>query len=292
MNRNRKILFVFLAIGFVTAACALPFFSGTPNMTEGIETADSETTSTAMPEVTPPEPTAVSTSTETPLPDPEVSEEDPAAASGACYNSYFPVLPDITWHYRTETAGLPATDQYQTYEEITEESFIARQEIVGETTIFTEVSWYCSDEGLLTSAFAQVTLPIMPAEFDFETIEFSGVSIPPAEDWVVGHTWSGSWQMKGTGEIPNVGTTTSEIDVVQENRVAAVEAVSVPAGSYENAVRIDSTTTLEVVSTVAGTSSPVVTETFTMSGWYVEGVGLVKQVSDDYGFIMELQSRE
>jgi hypothetical protein len=98
--------------------------------------------------------------------------------------------------------------------------------------------------------------------------------------------------MTGTAEIPNVGTTTSDATVMQENTIAAIEAVTVPAGSYEEAVRIDSSLTIEVIADVGGVSSPPVSNTFTISAWYVRDVGLVKQTSDDMGFLMVLQSLE
>jgi hypothetical protein len=69
--------------------------------------------------------------------EPEIEEipEVPAALSSACDHPYFPVLPDIARHYQTATTGLPTIEQFQTFDEITDESFILRQEIVSETTI-------------------------------------------------------------------------------------------------------------------------------------------------------------
>ena len=145
-----------------------------------------------------------------------------------CDHPCFPVLQETTSHDQTVTTGLPTIQQYQTFNEITDESFILNQEIVSEISFYTNMEWSCSENGLLNSAFAMVNLPVMPIEFEFETLEFSGVNHPPVEEWVIGSAYTGSWQIVGTADIPNVGTSQSDINVIQDNRIAGIEAVSIP----------------------------------------------------------------
>lgn len=299
MKRSKRIATALLISFFVLSACSLPVSfgngeeEGSAQTAEAVEEAVTPTEEEAIPVTaatpTAAEPAAQPTETEAAA---EVAPE--TAANGACSHPYYPVLPDTTWHYRSTTTGLPTIDQYFTYEEITADSFVSKQRIEGETTTDLEATWLCKDDGLLNVAYGLVTFMDLPGDFTFETVEYEGVSLPLAEEWVVGKEWTGNWHIKGEADIAGVGTTVSDIDVVQENRIVAVESVTVPAGTYDEAVRVDSTVTLELTTTVGETSMPGMTTDFSLSAWYVEGVGMVKQSSADteWGFEMELIAME
>jgi hypothetical protein len=57
--------------------------------------------------------------------------------------------------------------------------------------------------------------------------------------------------MTGTTDIPNIGTSQSDTNVVQDNLIAGVESVTIPAGTYTEAMRLDSIVSIDVVSRLA-----------------------------------------
>jgi hypothetical protein len=97
----------------------------------------------------------------------------------------------------------------------------------------------------------------------------------------VGSTWDTNWKMAGTMTVPEAGSVKAEIDVQQTNTIAAIESVTVPAGTYPEAVRVDSTMDIAITAKMGGMTVPATTTTVNSSSWYVEGVGLVKNVSPD-----------
>ena len=303
MKLNKRIVMLFAIFLFLFGACSLPISlsSGGGDETTPTPTADETTpTATSVGKMSSPTgeesvPVATATATEAATATaeteavPESASMEPTVASGNCYNPYYPVLPDTTWHYRTTTASLPAIEQYFTYDQITEDSFVSHQRIEGETTTDLEAKWECTPDGLLNNTFALISFIDLPAEFSFDTVEHEGVTLPPAEDWVVGKEWTGTWHIQGEADLAGVGTTTSDIQVVQDNQIAAVESVTVPAGTYDQAYRVDSTIHLELTTTVGNTTVPGVSLSFDVSAWYVEGVGLVKQASTDSEWNFEMQ---
>jgi hypothetical protein len=50
-----------------------------------------------------------------------------------------------------------------------------------------EVRWNCTEQGLLSSEYAKLNLN-MPG-VQFETVDFSGVTLPPADQWQIGTSW-------------------------------------------------------------------------------------------------------
>lgn len=227
-----------------------------------------------------------------------MEEMEEPMISGACGVSYFPILPDAIWTYRLYDETGTFIESRIWYEEITETSFVWKQEIDGDPPITSQAAWTCSDEGLISTDMASTNLPmVMEAygydyEYEVETLEFSGITFPANDRWVVGTEWTGNWKVQGDIYVEDVGMTNANIDVTMNNTIAAEESVSVPAGTYENALRVDSVMLMDIVISYQDMTLPSVKAEYNMSSWYVQGVGMVKQASEDAGMLMELGSME
>lgn len=221
-------------------------------------------------------------------------EEAPEIVSGACGVSYFPILPNTTWVYRMEDEEGTFIENKVWYEEITEDSFVWKQELEGDPPITAESAWTCSEDGLISTDYAATNIPqIMESmdydyEYSIETLEFSGITFPAEAQWVVGSEWVGSWKIASEIDVEEMGLVNADIDVTMNNIITAEETITVPAGTYEKALRVDSIMYIEVGFKMAGLTVPAMKSEYVMSSWYVRGVGMVKQSSPDADFLMEL----
>jgi len=184
------------------------------------------------------------------------------------------------------------------YEDIGDTSFIWKQEMDGDPPITSQVKWNCSDEGLVSTDYVSSNLPMVmqamgvASDYQIETLEFSGITFPANDSWYVGSAWTGSWKVNSDLTVEDLGQVNAEIAVTMSNVIGAEEPVSVPAGSYDKALRVDSTISIETKIVMQGMTLPTINGEYTMTSWFVEGVGMVKQVSDDANFIMELGALE
>lgn len=276
---------IILLLIFLLLACRLP--GGGPEDVEEVVPTPTESVLTggeapATATLQPPTPEPA-TQAQEPAP-----TESPAQIVSACNHPYYPILPEVTWHYRITNEGLPATDMYLRFKDITEETFIAEQEFIGESTVTGEIKWECSEEGM-SSEYAMINIPGLPSDMQYETVDYSGISIPPPDQWQVGTEWVTNWTVEVVMNIEDMGETTSILEISQENVIAAIEAVSVEAGDYPAAMRVDAVGTMLITTEVAGTSTQN-TMAYTLTSWHAENVGIVKQVSE--GMVMELLSLE
>jgi hypothetical protein len=277
-------------------ACALSSLLGGDPGAPGREQAASLTATPVSPTATPlPSPSPTSTSTATPAPPtraPASPVQTPTStpsymrltsqAPGACNNAYYPVRSDATWHYQIQAGEASPTEYTVTYDHIQADSFTSRQTFPDVTT---ESVWQCTEAGLLPSDITSFMF-VQIAGFEFETLDYSGVYLPPADEWIVGATWETTYTVKATTKVLGVSIV-SQAEVKVHNRITAAEQVSVPAGTYPSAMRIDSTATALVHAAGSDMQTDVA-----FSHWYVKDVGLVKAESDDSAtaFVMELVS--
>ncbi|HAF62468.1 MAG TPA: hypothetical protein DCK95_09095 [Anaerolineaceae bacterium] len=218
--------------------------------------------------------------------------------SGACGVSYFPILPDTTWVYRmAEENGLFVENRVW-YEEITDDSFVWMQEIDSDPPVSAQSGWTCTEEGLISTDFAATNVPAVLGsmgydyDYDIETLEFSGITFPAEEMWYVDSEWTSLWKVAGDINVEDLGLVNAVIDITMNNLIAAEEPISVPAGNYDKAMRVDSIMQLDISIKMEGLDIPSIQGEYGMSSWYVQGVGLVKQVSEDASFSIELSSME
>lgn len=112
---------------------------------------------------------------------------------------------------------------------------------------------------------------------EFNTIEFKGVTCPPADEWQIGKTWGMDYTIFSQTDTES-GDLTYEGHVIIDNEIAAMESVEVPAGIYEDILRVDNILKVDLVYEIQGTSQDVNID-LEMSTWYVKDIGWVKQVS-------------
>jgi len=201
-------------------------------------------------------------------------------ASGFCNNSFFPIRTDTVWHYQISGEGEELTDYTITFKDITDDSFTALQTFNDDLSI--EARWDCNEDGLISAQFVNLIFSEAP-ELDFETLSIDGVFLPPAEEWVVGTVWENAFEVGFTVSVEGLEIS-STFDINIQNEITAIEPMTVPAGFYEEAVRVESTSTV----VMAGFGETSVVVDFT--SWYVEGVGLIRNVTSGDGedVVMEL----
>jgi len=259
---------VILSLGLSAMACGLPSI-GAGQTNEG---ASATEVPQASPTKTPQQPVKAPTA------------ESPSATSGDCANTYFPVVQGATWSYLV-TGGPTGTTSYtDIISEVNGNSFIL-------TTEFADLTrtqrWSCSADGLVALDYggSSATLAVAGLQAVFDTTQVTGVTLPA--DISLGETWSQTFILEGTQTLSGDQTAKSEGDVKYDSTAAGMESVNVPAGTFE-ALRIDSTTTMEITVELSGFKVPT-TIAGTIVRWYVPGVGYVRSVETSNMFDTEVE---
>lgn len=213
-------------------------------------------------------------------PDPEPIEASPTTppqvnANNNCYHPFFPVVEGATWHYASESDE----DYALTIEEMDENVFTMTQTFDNEDPILT-VDWYCSDEGLLTGTFGQVDALSQVSgedspEFVFNTLEWSGETLPAPELMEIGYTWTSKYRLAADYDFGGIKGT-AEAHVSIDHEIVAIEEVTVQAGTFPEAYRVDSVGEIEMVLFMGEIENPLAGFPFNSTTWYVEEVGMVK----------------
>ena len=200
-------------------------------------------------------------------------EEGASLTAGDCDNPYFPVVEGRTYRYANEIPGLGASEYAQTYSAVADSSFTITID-AGDGDVFVQ-TWRCTGEGLLQPEFSQMPGGLEGVEIEF--VEAEGVTVPTADVFEAGGEWTTHYVANAT--LPDMGagaiTMVQTVDLI--NTVAGIEAVSVPAGDYPAAVRIDTSGTINIAMSSGDTAAPATDVTLNYSSWYVAGVGLVRQ---------------
>ena len=200
----------------------------------------------------------------------------------ACYHPLFPVVEGAYWTYQ-----YPSGDRYTlTIDQTGVDTFTMTQEFYEEDTIFS-VDWYCSDEGLLQGSFAQVDILDQATgddniEINFEALDWEGQTLPPFESMQIGKTWVVKYTMSGETTIGGFSTTLIAI-VEIEYIVSAIEEITVPAGTFDGAYRIDSTGDIAISMGTDDANIPMNVVNYTFTTWYVEDIGMIKGSNDLIG---------
>ena len=234
------------------------------------------------------------TSTEEPLPAEPVTMETEDSSlmmdtTSNCYHPFFPIAEGASWTFQ-----LSSGESYvMTVTNVTEESFTLTQDFA-ESDLVLSTDWFCSEDGLLVGDFAQADFLNQSggedgAEMSFDTLSWEGETLPAAEHFEVGYEWTATYHL--TGDITMEGlVSTAEATVSIDYVIAALEEVTVTAGTFPEAYRVDSTGEIAMTMDFNGSSFPMTGINFGSSSWYVEGIGLVKTSDNftDYTSGMEL----
>ena len=93
----------------------------------------------------------------------------------------------------------------------------------------------------------------------------------------IGYKWDTIYKVRTT-IIDEGEQMTFTGDIIIKNEIVAIESVTVPAGTFPEAVKIDLDKSMNISTDIEGTSMSFNTYT-DISSWYVEETGLVKQIS-------------
>ena len=232
-----------------------------PSPTAELAAEATETSTTEDPE----------TPTTTPLPAVTSAPEEIATI---CEHPYYPLKTGAEWNYAVSGIG-EVVEQTYSVGQITEgaNGTSARLTLtVGGPTFENEV--LCSASGLQLGEYNNITFggPETEGIGSFETVESTGVYLPPIDQLVPGATWTANYVIEGSIDTGGqVIETTQEIEVVYE--LEGTESISVPAGDFE-ALRVKQNLTQRFVDSGLLQGAPE----FTFEGtlWFVENVGLVR----------------
>ncbi len=234
--------------------------------------ATTATEPTAAPTEAPPTVAPTAAAAE-PTPTPATADETVALPAGDCSNPFYPVVEGRTLRYANNIPGFGVTEHTITHSNVTDTSFTATTDL-GEGNVLTQ-TWTCSGEGLLQPEFSQlptgddVTLSI-------EFVESSGLTIPAADQFEAGATWTTRYVANATLSDSGAGEMLMAQTTELTHTVIGPETITVPAGEFE-AMRVETAGNVSAVTTVGGVSVPPTEFPLTFVSWYAEGVGLVRQ---------------
>ena len=204
-------------------------------------------------------------------------ESNDSDISKLCYNPYVPLKPGVVWTYEIlHTGQSEATEFTVSQEKVDSDTFIVTQSFPGNNSEYTW-KWKCTGDGIIQDEYAGVKSSNMPEGIEFNTIEFKGVTYPPADEWQIGKIWSMDYTISSQTDTES-GKPTYEGHVIIDNEIAAMESVEVPAGIYKDALRVDTIFKEDGGYEIQGISQDINID-LEIATWYVKDVGWVKQVS-------------
>lgn len=218
-------------------------------------------------------PTAVLEPTEAPTVEPAPEADDDSQLSlpeGLCANPFFPVVEGRTYTYQTEVPDFGVSTYSFSFTNVTPTSFDWVLGSEGEDVV--TYTWQCTEEGLL-SPNIQLNTGI---DVSIELLESSGITFPVPDNVSVGSTWTTRYVTRTTIGDTGLGAmeTNQTIEVVSE--IVGVEPVSVPYGDFDEAIKVQTTGTIEMATMLNGEALPATTFDFASNTWYVEGIGQVR----------------
>lgn len=233
---------------------------------------------TPPPETISTENTTSSTSTEALL-----AGSDP---SGVCANPLLPVKVGATWNYKLTG---PLADTFTRSILSVDGSSFTDQDVFG-AGVTRQGKWNCDNGNLIAlnpSSGASASVTATNMEVDFQTTEFSGVTLPAAVH--AGDTWSQTATLEGVESI-NGTDIPAKNQFMNTCTAIGPESVTVEAGTFE-ATRFDCQTDINITITMNGQDVQAPLK-FTSSNWYVENIGMVKTlvVGDGLDSTIELVS--
>ena len=217
---------------------------------------------------------------------PPTNTPPPTTTATLCDNAYYPVNANSEWKYRTASTDgkTPSAEHTLTYTNISPNSFIDHRVF---SNLLLDNPWSCTPQGLIAGQVPNVGLLASP-QFKIESLQPTGVTVPPANAWKIGTTWTNGYTVKGT--MVNGGQTmTAQGPIEITNKIVTQETVKVPAGSF-TAFRVDGTLKSNLTTSLGFIDVPVNID-YASSSWYVQNIGLVKMTTTGtLGSVTELTS--
>ena len=190
--------------------------------------------------------------------------------SDACGNPLLPIKVGATWNYKLTG---PVADTFTHSILSVDGSGFTDQDVFG-TGVTRQGKWNCDNGNLIAlNPTSGVSASVITAnmELDFETTEFSGVTLPAAIH--AGDTWAQTATLEGVQSI-NGTDIPARNQFISTCTAVGPESITVEAGTFE-ATRFDCQTDINI--TIAmGDQDVQAPLKFNSSNWYVENIGMVK----------------
>ncbi|HUF03317.1 MAG TPA: hypothetical protein VMM38_04000 [Aridibacter sp.] len=196
-------------------------------------------------------------------------------SSNPCRNPYYLVDPGKVRKYKVDSQLPDGDSEYSLKQKIIDDKTFAeiRSYPSGLTV---SVNWICTDEGLRAAEYVN-ELQMQAAQFQMETLESSGVSIP--NEWGPGKEWSSVYKVKANLDAGPVKAAADGTVTLDHTLAAEGESVTVPGGTFKTD-RVDTVIRLNL--RMRGAAIPA--KEVRTSVWFSPEVGLVKQrVYGDFG---------
>ena len=219
-------------------------------------------------------------------PQPTVADEQPTPAapgptlavqssplSGPCANPFYPVVSDRQWVYQSTVEGEAPSIYTVFYTDISADGFTAHQQFPDAAG---EVRWECTPDGLISNEYANMTFS-QDIGVDYESAQFEGVALPPADEWQVGATWENIFSLQGVIDMEDFEMTTLSI-ITTTYTITGIEPISLPAGEFAEAYRVESLSNMHMRVQMEGIDMdmPMNITEISSTNWYVREIGLVK----------------
>jgi hypothetical protein len=217
---------------------------------------------------------------------------DQPVAAGPCYNVLFPFVPGNQWIYQSSAENGSEPSKLGLTVDKVENSSATINALNMSTGIITQTVAEC-DNGAITNfpALTQTMLIGNAAASDFNLEYVAGV-FAPAESAFTGSDWlydwtsdfnaTGSVQVQYEGETMTIVLQDSPVHLAWQTAGsgdAAFESVTVPAGTFDRALKIQSVMTLDISLTAEGmsVSGTLILRT---TQWFEPFTGLLKSQID------------
>ncbi|MCO6509160.1 MAG: hypothetical protein J5I65_00035 [Aridibacter famidurans] len=196
------------------------------------------------------------------------AETSAETSSSPCDNPYYPVDPGMVRKYRLSSKLPDGGREYTLKQKMVDETTFA--EIRSYSSGLTlSVNWNCTEEGLRAAEYVSQA-QMQAAQFQMETLESSGISIP--NEWSLGKEWSSSYKVKANLDAGPVKAAADGTVTLEHKLAAEGEKITVPGGEFE-ANRVD--TVIRIDLKMQKANIPV--KEFRSSVWFSPKVGIVKQ---------------
>ncbi|HKJ27991.1 MAG TPA: hypothetical protein VJ965_10160 [Anaerolineales bacterium] len=203
----------------------------------------------------------------------DITVSSDIGTDSACYTAYFPVNRDVSWTYEISSPASETIEYQVMITDVSDDSFTSTSV---HPNFSAELIWQCGPDGLFSSDFSQFDLSeVIGDVVDVGEITIDGVTLPKDDLWAVGYSWITHFELSMDLSVEGIAMETfTVVDIT--NTITAVESVTVPAGTFPEAYRVEQTGSITM--NMMGVELPIPINTTT---WYVKNVGMIKSVSED-----------
>ncbi len=194
--------------------------------------------------------------------------------AGLCANSLIPVKTGATWNYANDAGTSNAGTFSATITAVRPDGFTVATKFDDSSSI--DQQWSCTSDGLVAESLGagQNALSMSAAGINakLNTATPTGITLPPNVQ--TGDKWPYALQLTGSVSQGNLNADLSG-SISTDMQAVGTESVTVPAGTFDNAVKVQATTTIKAQAGFGAISIPI-NSVLNTTFWFAPGVGWVK----------------